>query len=663
MKKKRIILAIIAMLALNVQAFAEEVTLFRYESPNPFEYVTYFKTDFEGETGADGTAPKTLNDAEKPTAACSDVAAELRTSTDSDDREVLGNRYIKAGDSSDMRFNGVFKNTVSEGTLYIEFDARVDFTKTADYFTLGLLDTNWKAGKTAWFITLKGDGTITANGALGAAAVLREDTGSKITLTDKKWSHFNVEANIDNSAVVITVDGVKCKPIPMNFMPSVLPRAGLCSYRGKAQVYFDNFHVYSVIPLDNDNGKTIYFKDSFENDIIGAAPAGLKELSGDEITNEATVEEADGNKYVNLTASAKADFKSPVAQGRIVAEFDVAVGDSKLVIGFMTANASSNSVYTLKDGVVTGLSNGREMDIYENESNQRVGYNAGKWQHCRVMLDIDKAQGTIEIENNRSEVTDGISGFDGNPVSAITVVSDLGNVFLDNLVIYKHPNYVKSASFMALDGTESTDFTNVSTITDKIILKFADALDFADDTCIEMYNVTEGERTDITCNLSKGKNTLYIRPVLGYLTENCSYTLTVKKALQNEWHQEMNEDYVLEFTTGKSYITVFEMYFADADGNTVRNISAGDKVYLTVDYAKSGNDGSIEAALAYSAIKDGELADFHVENVVLDKFGKNLYKKEIVVPSDIAFDEINMFLWSTDTGLPVIDKVTIGGAK
>ena len=663
MKKIRIILAMIAVLSLSVQAFAEEVTLFRYESPTPFEYVTYFKTDFENETGADGTAPKSLVSADNPSVACPIIAAELRTTTDDDDKELLGNRYIKAGDSADLRFNGVLKNTVSKGTLYIEFDTKVDFTKTADYFTLGLLDTNWKAGKTAWFITIKGDGTVTANGALGAAAVLREDNGSKITLADKTWSHFNVEADIDNSAVIITVDGIKCKPVPMNFMPSALPRAGLCSYRGKAQICFDNFHVYSVVPLDDDNGKTVYFKDNFENDVTGAAPSGLKDLSGGDITNEAKVEETDGNKYVSLESSAMAVLKSPVSQGRIVAEFDANVGESDFGIGFLTGGTSANNVYKLKDGNIKGLSGDREIDIYDRKSAQKMGYSVGKWQHYRVMLDIDKAQASIGVDGDSSEITDGVSGFDGNSVSAVTVTTSAGNVLLDNFVIYKHPNYVKTASFFDFDGTESTDTSNVSTITDKIALEFSDSLNFADDTCIELYNATEDERVDTECTLSRNKNILYIKPVLGYLTENSRYTLTVKKAMQNEWQQEMDEDYVLGFATGKSFVMVFDMYIADADGNAVKSAKPGDSVYLTVDYAKSGINGSIDAVLAYTAVDDGELKDLYAENVSLDKFGKNLYKKEIIIPADITFDRLNMFLWDKDTGLPVIDKVTVGGAK
>jgi len=664
MKKIVCIITAIAMLISTVYAFAGDIELFRYESDVPFEYCTYLKEDFETETAPDGGIPTRFmvyDNGSKSYVPSFGSATVIAKDTTADDPVELGNKYVlvgvsktkgdlKAGDAA--RLGKPFPKDISEGVLCVEFDAVIydDPDVGGEYVHLGL---SGRSGNT-WFISAN-----CFTGQLGVGAGQTNGLFDNAPLFTKgQWQHYMFELDLTNDTVTLkTGDNEYTLSLP--FSGAYL---GIQTYsHTSSNMAFDNFHIYTVTPLEEEDGKVLYAKHDFENYEAGTAPSGLLGSEG----SATLVQEVDSNKVVSLNSPVRAMLAAPAEQGKIAVEFDALIGESDINLGVITSDKPDDftkNLFSLKGGKVL-VNNDGYSEITKAASDEALTYDGAQWTRYRMIVNTADNMIAFKTGDTLSESVYDIICLRGKIVSGITLSSDSGGVLIDNLKIFRQPNYVKSVSFEDFGGNVSADTENVSTVTDRIIVEFADKLDYADDSVIEFTNDTKEEGVAFNCELSDDGYSLYIIPADGYFVANNDFTLTVKKTVLNEWLQEMEEDYIVTFTTGSGLMRVFNMAITDNEGNPVDWLYPGAKAYLRIEYAKSGEDGEINGILAYSTTNGGELMDLHYETVCLNEFGKNAYMKEINLSEEFAFDKVNMFFWDSDTKLPLADKVSVGGSR
>lgn len=664
MKKIVCIFTTIAMLISTVYAFAGDIELLRYESDVPFEYCTYYENDFESETKADGKFPATFkvyDNAGKtyvPAFASAAIVSKDALETDPD---ILGNKYILTGvaenggdfTSGDRgRMGDAFHRQISGGVLHVEFDAAIydDANVAGEFVHLGL------AGKSgnSWFMSAN-----CATGQLGTGVNMTGGTMQEAPLFAKgEWQHYAYEIDFDNDIVTIRTNDNECS-IPMALSDTYI---GITTYSGNAaNMAFDNFHIYTVTALEEEDGKVLYGKHDFENYEAGTAPSGLLGSEG----SATRVQEVDSNKVVSLNSPVRAMLAAPAEQGKIAVEFDALIGNSDMELGVITSDKPDDftkNLFSLKGGKVL-VNNDGYSEITKAASDEALTYDGAQWTRYRMIVNTIDNMIAFKVGDALSESVYDIICLREKIVSGITLSSDLGGVLIDNIKIFRQPNYVKSVSFEDFGGSVSADTENVSTVTDRIIVEFADKISGVDESVIGLYNDTLKDEVDFTCEPSEDGYSMYITPSDGYFVANNNFTLTIKKTVLNEWLQEMEDDHVVTFTTGSSLMRVFNMAITDKEGNPVDWLYPGAKAYLRIEYAKSGENGEINGILAYTATDDGELTDLHYENICLNEFGKKAYMKEFVLPENITFDKMSMFFWDTDTKMPLADKVSIGGNR
>ena len=356
---------------------------------------------------------------------------------------------------------------------------------------------------------------------------------------------------------------------------------------------------------------------------------------------------------------------APAEQGKIAVEFDALVGNSDMTLGVITSDKPDNfenSLFSLKEGNVL-VNNDGFNEITKAKSDETLIYDGAQWTRYRMIINTVDNMIAFKVNDSLSESVYDIASLRGKIVSGITLSSDLGGVLIDNIRIFRQPNYAKSVAFEDFGGNVSSDTENVSTVTDRIIVEFADKLAGVDESVIEFHNDTLEKNVEFSCEPSEDGYSIYITPTDGYFVANNDFTLTVKKEILNEWFQEMEDDYVVSFTTGDSLMRVFNMAITDKEGIPVDWLYPGAKAYLRIEYAKSGENGEINGILAYTATDDGELKDLYYENICLKEFGKNAYMKEVILPEGISFDKMSMFFWDIDSKMPLADKVSIGGSR
>lgn len=233
------------------------------------------------------------------------------------------------------------------------------------------------------------------------------------------------------------------------------------------------------------------FETDFENETVGAGASVLKGQSADSSENAGNVvqgsDTANNTKYFDTHGASNQRFRmlfnESVSSGKFVAEFDLNAGTGYTALGlvyadslttylkwpFYVTNSSetqNNSVkgYTSTGGNPPADVTGSTVAFTKETDNENLTFAVDKWQHYKVIFDIDKGSVTAYIDGVKSNTVTGYKYFKNSPIGGLAFyvnkdAESESHTMFDNIKIYKgYGNYLVDVDYD--DGNIGTNYVS-----------------------------------------------------------------------------------------------------------------------------------------------------------------------------------------------------------
>ncbi len=303
----------------------------------------------------------------------------------------------------------------------------------------------------------------------------------------------------------------------------------------------------------------------------------------------------DKSFYLGIDANtdniqAKKSFGTSIGHGRALMEFDIIPGADTVTYiwmdgtgegtnsGIWSAGGFSLFVFTTDGRVGVGASRFNEAQFLAN-------YTAGEKYHCSIIIDIENDTFTAEIENEDGTLLGSktisykeLAGTDiytltGLTLQEWTASANTGSIF-DNIVITKLPENTPVASianttFIA-DGEESSNYKEVSTLTDTIAVNFGAVMDLETLEGIKIVNSADSSEIAYTAEISGNSVNLNLAEALA---PNAEYAIVIPAEAANIDGVVLGEETRLVFNTKDDASYSGAIKALTIDGNAVTNLS------------------------------------------------------------------------------------------
>ena len=303
----------------------------------------------------------------------------------------------------------------------------------------------------------------------------------------------------------------------------------------------------------------------------------------------------DKSFYLGIDANtdniqAKKSFGTSITQGRALMEFDIIPGADTVTYVWMdgTGNGAKTSlwnqgrfsliVFTTDGRVGVGASRFNEAQFLAN-------YTAGEKYHCSIIIDIENDTFTAEIENEDGTLLGSktisykeLAGTDiytlaGLTLQEWTATTNTGSTF-DNIVITKLPENTPVASIanttFITDGEESSNYKEVSTLTDTIAVNFGAVMDLETLEGIKIVNSADSSEIAYTAEISGNSVNLNLAEALA---PNAEYAIVIPAEAANIDGVVLGEETRLVFNTKDDASYSGAIKALTIDGNAVTNLS------------------------------------------------------------------------------------------
>ena len=246
--------------------------------------------------------------------------------------------------------------------------------------------------------------------------------------------------------------------------------------------------------------------------------------------------------------------------------------------GIWNGNRFSLIVFTTDGRVGVGASRFNEAQFLAN-------YTAGEKYHCSIIIDIENDTFTAEIENEDGTLLDSktisykdLAGTDiytlaGLTLQEWTASANTGSTF-DNIVITKLPENTPVASIanttFITDGEESSNYKEVSTLTDTIAVNFGAVMDLETLEEIKIVNSADSSEIAYTAEISGNSVNLNLAEALA---PNAEYAIVIPAEAANIDGVVLGEETRLVFNTKDDASYSGAIKALTIDGNAVTNLS------------------------------------------------------------------------------------------
>ena len=370
-------------------------------------------------------------------------------------------------------------------------------------------------------------------------------------------------------------------------------------------------------------------------------------------------------------------LNTPIEQGRARLEFDVIPGADTLSYVWMSGTG---------EGANSGIWNGNRFSLIVftggqigigasrfNEARLLGNYTAGQEYHCSVVIDLENDTLTAEVESADgtligSETVDykSLAGTDMFTLTGLTLqewgaAANTGSTF-DNITVAKVPEdapvvSIGSTTFVT-DGEESSNYREVSTLTDSIAVNFGAVMDPETITGIKVINSADGSEAAYTAEIDGYVVNLNLTRTLA---PNAEYTIVIPAEAANVDGTALGEEARLVFNTVNDVEYNGAIKALTIDGNAVTNISqikAGTTLAADVklDNATSENEHAVVIFSFYD--ENNTLVKTSYEAIELNAGAKFNDTVEYTVDDMTDVKTVKVMLWDGFENIRALDGCT-----
>lgn len=303
-----------------------------------------------------------------------------------------------------------------------------------------------------------------------------------------------------------------------------------------------------------------------------------------------------------------------------------------------------------------------------------------KWYHYKYILDINNKKAKAILSDGENEYKVDWKDLAGTgqgywldsietPFNTMAFQLPGGEINLDNITIskyYEAPTVNADSIVLKNDDVVQSDWSKISTSTNKIEIDFATTMDetSVNDDSVYLTKKGDSNKIEATGAFLNGK---YVLTVTGEIEASTEYELHITTAVKNVKQETFGtEDYVASFKTADGELKVALKNVKSEDGNTeittldALKALAGQKVKINVDYANTLKETAGEYNVIVAHYNGDALVSAEIINVTHDANVSKLNEDVThTLPTDMSsITNTSIFCWSElDTMQPLCASI------